>query len=228
MHGLGIISSWYQWLSTDTLLPGYPMLTPMSASNGFTPLTLSKGYIFDKFIFDSRGKVWMRDYADAIRMEFEKLGKEIWPPNTPASALSWSDPRANNLTENFMRTDGWKLATYIRQVVTRTPRGLTFWYPAPSIRKRKGGSRANNVSGRWRYVVLYTPLDYSGGSSISHVDALLYYGTAQYLMRPFGSAGTSTDSFSPQEKYGPVGEALLGMLRALGYATALGPLNFVP
>ncbi|KAJ3218508.1 hypothetical protein HDU67_005310 [Dinochytrium kinnereticum] len=225
MHGLGIISAWYEWFNPETLMPGYPMLAQPSVSNNYTALTLAKSYIFDKFLYDSRSGVWMKYYSNAIRKDIEKLSKELWPPNTPQDSISWSAPPANNFTDYFARVDGWKLASYIRNVAVVTPRGLSFWYPTPSIRGSRSRWTKKAVGKQWRYVVLYSPLAYSGGSTISHLDASFYAGTSEYLMRPFGTAGASSDTFSPKGKYGPVGEALLGMLRAMGYVTAIGPIN---
>ncbi|KAJ3105389.1 hypothetical protein HDU97_008143 [Phlyctochytrium planicorne] len=230
MHGLGIISSWYEWIGGDTLVPGYPVLSEPTTSNNFSGISLSKSYIFDKFLFDSRAGIWMKSYAAGIRQEIWKIGKQI-KPKTPSSP-NWGDYPWSNVSMLFTASDGWKLASYIRQVTAVTPRGLSFWYPAPNIRQGSNPiTRYSNYhwpkttgkGSRWRYAVLYTPLEYSGGSSISHLDASFYSGTAEYLMRPFGTSGTAVDNFTPQNRYGPVGEHLLGILRALGYVTAIGP-----
>ncbi len=56
------------------------------------------------------------------------------------------------------------------------------------------------------------------------MDADYYDGTTEFLMRPYGTPNVGLDGFNPKARQGPLGTNVLGILRGMGYATAIGPI----
>eukprot|EP00842_Homolaphlyctis_polyrhiza_P006005 jgi/Hompol1/6405/HPOL_000948-RA len=92
----------------------------------------------------------------------------------------------------------------------RTPCAVASWYPDRDL-----------FSGLpvFKYAYIYTPVKFNSGSSLSHVDANIYAGTSDVLMRPAGTLGAGLDALIPSNQRGGVGEAVLGIMRAMGYVT---------
>jgi hypothetical protein len=213
LHGLGFISSWFTWMSNDALLPGFP--TSRTETNGSVTRSFSQSYIFDKFLVDARAGIRMKEYASAIRQESIKISR------VTRNSKTWESL--------FRLTAGWALARYMRTTVGVTASSIVFWYPAPTV-GNGGYSKMEGVGNSkrprdMRFAVIHSPSPYSGGSSMNHLDASYYTGTADYLMRPFATSGTGIDAFVPWDEGGPIGPSTLGVLRACGYVTALGPIN---
>ncbi|RKO91823.1 hypothetical protein BDK51DRAFT_45285 [Blyttiomyces helicus] len=196
LHGLGFISSWYPWTGTAELLPSAPVYEGESVEG------LSRPFIFNRWMADAAGGAWMREHEATI------------VSSARASA-------ANNMSEwavRFAATEGAAVAKALYAGVATTPGALRIWYPA-------------GRSLELRFAILYTPSNFSVGSSISHLDDTFYGGTGQFLMRPYATGFGILDNIVPRraavgnEGPGPMGETVLGILRALGYSTALGPLG---
>ncbi|KAJ3328434.1 hypothetical protein HDU76_009970 [Blyttiomyces sp. JEL0837] len=298
-HGLGFISSWYEWMGSETVLPGFPIPALLS-DDGATilkPPGISKSYIYDKFIADDKNGVWMRDYANAIRKVAKDVGVKLLmdavstnllkndtqstgkfrqhknnvtttttyqlpqQPQPPRNHPNPSNANANSNTGEididnggipissipsnllpslltsdqdspwditFRQSHAWNLSTYLHNNLVISTNAIAIWYPSPTISTGGFNSKLNQynvTTNRYRYAILHTPRQYEGGSTLSHVDAAFYAGTSEFLMRPFAVAGVGLDAYVPAGPRGPMGEIALGVLRAMGYVTNLGPLG---
>ncbi|KAJ3072241.1 hypothetical protein HDU98_003984 [Podochytrium sp. JEL0797] len=190
MHGLGFVSGWGPNLNGG-FLPGGPIVS----DNG-TSVILGKSHIFDKNLAHASTGIWMRDYATAMRQEATQLSHTL----TPGSDF------LNEWTTAFTSSKSFQLSQTLFSAVATTPMQLILWFH---------DSKADP-----RYVILYTPRAFTGGSSLSHVDASVYGGSSEYLMRPFCTSGTGVDAYTPaHSKLGILGEAVVGVMAEMGYAT---------
>lgn len=181
-------------------------------------------YIFDRLMSDAVNHAWMSDYAAIISQSAANVSRAL---NTTNEA-KW--------VAAFDKTLGGSIAKILFNMNSVLPESLVYWYPTSDFfsntnRNKEKYWKTNQASSLFRSypglksVVLYTPTVYSSGSSISHVDSILYEGSTEYLMRPYGTPGVSLDAYTPRGAYGPIGEHVLGILRGMGWATALGPVK---
>ncbi|KND00326.1 uncharacterized protein SPPG_04650 [Spizellomyces punctatus DAOM BR117] len=168
-----------------------------TAANG-TVLGLTKPYLFNKWMADTANGVWMKEYEAQIIAAAYQIAQTL-----PDDAI-W--------TQAFKASDAYKLPVRLFDTIATTPGAIAIYYPVRSY--------VDNVV--LRYAVLHTPSEFSDGSTFSHVDSGAYSGTGSYLMRPFGTPSTGLDAMRPVGE--PIDEVVLGILRAMGYATALTPL----
>ncbi|KAJ3415463.1 hypothetical protein HDV05_004905 [Chytridiales sp. JEL 0842] len=216
LHGMGFISSWYSWMGEDTLVPGFQITR--TETNGTITRTFSNSYIFDKYLADSRGGIWMKEYADAIRQEAVRISR------VARTSRTWDTL--------FRQSPAWTLAKYIRSAIAVTSLGLVMWYPAATV-GTKGLSKVElDASGgdpdgnkKMRFAVIHSSFPYSTGSTLNHLDGTYYSGTGDFLMRPFATSGTGLDAYVPWDQGGPIGPSILGILRGIGYVTSLGLVN---
>ncbi|KAI9100685.1 hypothetical protein DFS34DRAFT_615417 [Phlyctochytrium arcticum] len=196
LHGLGFISSWYTWADDDGILPSYGRV----AGNG-TFQGLAKPYIYNKWMMDVNKGIWMYEYERNITREVQRLATSM-----SLTSTSWVNALKRSATYATCQDLYDRVATNLG--------ALAVFYPISA------GLPAN-VS--LAFAVLYTPKTFSDGSTFSHLSPQAYSGSRNFLMRPFGTAGTSLDQFRPTGE--PIGEIVLGILRSMGYATALQPLG---
>ncbi|KAJ3038822.1 hypothetical protein HDV00_000310 [Rhizophlyctis rosea] len=211
LHGLGFFSSWAQGLGGEALLPF--SITIDDSGNA----TLGMKYIFNKFLADATTGTWMKDYEaqiakDALGVKVENIARSM------NAEVEWKS--------RFFMTEGGRISQRLRQETSVTPGAVRFYYPV-----RWNGSKDGTDGGfEWRYANIHTPRNFSGVSSLSHLDSNYYDATTQFVMRSGGTPGAGLDAFMPgwaadgMEGVGPIGEVVLQIMRAMGYATALGPL----
>ena len=230
LHGLGFISSWYPWLGDDYILPGWLSYGPNGTITGLEP-----SYLYDRNLAFSGNQTWMTYYSDRIRSIATTLSQK----------LKTTDE--NQWYREFTRTEAAKIGAWLKSKVAVTPQSVVSFFPLRRLFDLTNGDSVQTVSGQsdrvvsqktttssnienttvamdFGYAVVYTPVDYSRGSTFSHIDAAYYEGTTEFLMRPFGTPNVGLDGFIPKGKNGPIGRNVLGILRAMGYATALGPI----
>ncbi|TPX32964.1 hypothetical protein SmJEL517_g03997 [Synchytrium microbalum] len=198
-HGLGFISSWYPWTGPGLLLPSYPVTDPNTGNY----VGLGAPYIFNKWMVDDVASTWYYTYSDQILAAASTV-------NAPDYA-SWVD--------GFKNTSGFQIAASLFNNVTTTNGRTLLMYPLS-----QGGPADSDTSpyySDYGFVMLYTPSNFSTGSSISHVDATFYDGSSEFLMRPFATSYTALDDYVPMAETGPIGEITIAVLRALGYKTIL-------
>ncbi|KAJ3284465.1 hypothetical protein HDU79_008106 [Rhizoclosmatium sp. JEL0117] len=201
MHGLGFVSSWWQSLQPGTFFPGGPVTYQ---TNGIQGVTFGKSNIFDRTMAHSGTGVMMRDYAAAMREEAKLVSQDIVraSPNLTASDL------LTQWTNQFKTSNAFLLSQNLYSSAAVIPMQLILWF-----QDRRGNPR---------YAILYTPRAFAGGSSVSHLDASVYGSSSEFLMRPFCTTGTGIDGFTPAHpKIGVLGEAVPGILRQMGYITAI-------
>ncbi|KAJ3085118.1 hypothetical protein HK102_000294 [Quaeritorhiza haematococci] len=214
LHGLGFISGWYTWTSDDMLLPSWVD----SDSNG-TITGLAQPYIFDRLLADTTNGVWMADYAKVIMRDAKDVATKLQTPNF------------GTFLDMFNDTEGANIARTLRNTTAVTPRKVASWFPLgpwDQLRSQAVGtqvlfSNAGGLNYGMDYGLLYTAKEWMPGSTFSHLDADCYDGTTEFLMRPYGTPGFGLDATSSGPT-GPIGRLVLGILRGMGYATALGPL----
>ena len=184
-HGLGFISSWYPWINSDSLLPSYPI----TDSNGVY-LGLGQPYIFNKWLLDDINQIWYYQYADQIMSD--------------AASLTTNDYTA--WLNNFEATNGYGIAVSLMNNITITNMRTLYMYPLlqSSLYQDSISTNSSNTMPDYGFAVLYTPTNFSLGSSISHMDADFYDGSSEFLMRPFGTPYTALDDYSPMGALGPV------------------------
>lgn len=197
LHGLGFISSWYPWMDSGSILP-----QGVDKAENDSVIGLAKPYLFNKWMADAGREIWMRDYEAVIAKEAEEVARRVIEDGEVAS---WEDV--------FRTTSAYNLSKIVYKSIATKPGALAIWYPIHS-------TTSDPIF--FHYAILYTPKTYSPGSTFSHVDNGVYSGTGQFLMRAFGTGGVGLDGYVPKGE--PIGEVVLGILRGMGYATALVPL----
>ncbi|KAJ3132223.1 hypothetical protein HK100_005515 [Physocladia obscura] len=198
MHGLGFMSAWGHSMGTDSFLPGNPVL---QIENGtLTGITFSKSYIFDKMMAHTATGVLLKDYADAIRTQAINILTETsrkYPFTSFTEMFNLWQPL-------FLQSPAFQLSKNLQSSIATTPMQLITWY--------------QDFSGNFHYAVLYTPRLFDDGSSISHLDATIYGGTSEYLMRPFSTSGIGIDAFTPHDRgVSVLGVGVAGILSQMGY-----------
>ncbi len=199
MHGLGFISSWR--VTNGLLMPG-------QLSNNRMSLEASNA--FDQFLVYSPSGVWMKAIDRKIRSAL----------NSSTTMSDFAKSEAGILSSAL--TSNMTFGSYI------------LYYPA-NKKTLAAFTKSSQTEDAFDFTtltlgvdygvtVMYTPPDYSLGSSFSHCDNQAYDGSSEYLMRPYGTAGISLQSYFPRGKHGPLGSIVLGVLRGMGYATSLGPM----
>ncbi|TPX40558.1 hypothetical protein SeMB42_g00195 [Synchytrium endobioticum] len=166
---------------------------PVTDANGVY-MGLAKPYIFNKWMVDSVALTWYYDYANRIMSD-------------AAGEVATND--YGLWLRSFQGTDGYALAGSLMTNISTSNMRTLFMYPLVAMSQDYG------------YAVLYTPTNFSTGSSMSHLDAAFYDGSSEFLMRPFGTPYTALDDYSPMGALGPMGEVTLACLGALGYTTIL-------
>ncbi|KAJ3028189.1 UNVERIFIED_CONTAM: hypothetical protein HDU68_002274 [Siphonaria sp. JEL0065] len=170
MHGLGFMSAWGKTLWSGSFLPAGTV-----GYKGYG-ITLGKSYIYDKTMMHSGSGIMMRDYASAMREEAERISNQLFKePHVADFTTEWK--------KRFMASKAYTLSLNLYDAVATTPMQLIVWF--------------QTQSGEDQNAILYTPRGYSGGSSISHLDATVYGGSSEYLMRPFCTSGSGIDGMTP-------------------------------
>ncbi|KAI9350905.1 hypothetical protein BDR26DRAFT_816214 [Obelidium mucronatum] len=206
MHGLGFMSGWGQSIQDNSLLPSGPLT--YQTKNGKNGITLGKSFIYDRTLAhvgagenrDGNGGVMMRDYASSMRREAEQISEVMMMESKSSEDFS------TEWRKRFIESKAFQLSLNLYSSVATTPMQLVSWY--------------QTGAGEYRYAIIYTPRRYSGGSSLSHLDASVYGGSSEYLMRPFCTSGAGIDGIVPIHRdVGVLGEAVSGILRQMGYIT---------
>ncbi|KAH6594157.1 hypothetical protein BASA50_006854 [Batrachochytrium salamandrivorans] len=204
-HGLGFVSSWAPWLNDTLFLPSFIESDASGNAIGVAP-----AFIFSRWMSDTFNSVWLRTYSDIIRQSVKdaiaQAGQEEWP-------TAFNNSMGGQISRALSGPGG----------LFQTPGAVAAWYPdvdrtatSTNIDSSSSSSGSNIV---YKYAVLYTPISYSGGSSLSHVDGTTYAGTSNLLMRPAGTPGIGLDFILPSTSKGPIGEVTLGIFRSMGYVT---------
>ncbi|KAJ3390077.1 hypothetical protein HDU92_000668 [Lobulomyces angularis] len=218
LHGLGFISGWYPWIE-GSLLPGWIDYEPET----LIITGLSTSYIYDRFISDQVTGIWMNEYAKAIRFDADSVSKKL---NT-SDTQKWMS--------EFLNTNGGNLSRFLFEKVVQSPGSLVNWYFPEGKAMNLEVLNLQNIrdndlpldlffnSPNMKPAVLYTPVKYEPGSSLSHLDTGAYDGSPDFVMRSTGTGGVGLDMYSPVSmKYGPIGEIILGLMRGMGWITSMG------
>ncbi|ORY15784.1 hypothetical protein LY90DRAFT_677500 [Neocallimastix californiae] len=229
IHGLGFLSSWYNWFNNDDdiLIPADITLSPISGDYGI----MEKPYIFNKFIANNKENEWISKYQKKISDDFKHFPEY---------------PFKSQLYKYFKESASYELAKKVHKIMT-TPESVSFWCMAPY--NLKSSLHRNDPANDYdfnnndnllddeeeyddddnepsiiqsrlftNWLVLYTPKKFLTGTSLSHFDSLRYKKTKDYLMRPYMDVSTSIN-YSEEEynnSYG-ISDDLLCVLRTLGY-----------
>jgi hypothetical protein len=171
------------------------MLTPsyVTRDNDGAYMGFAKEYIFNKYVSDNVNGVWMSAWAETIRRDVAVSVPVI------ADWTAWVDA--------FKATPAYNLTRQLF-LVAQSDVGLAFWYN-------------DSVTNHLEKALLYTPAPYSGGSSVSHLDATFYEAAPDWLMRPYAISGARLDDIRPRsaEGSGTIGDITINMLRTFGYRT---------
>ncbi|TPX55708.1 hypothetical protein PhCBS80983_g05081 [Powellomyces hirtus] len=202
LHGLGFISSWYPWLDNTSILPAAPLVL----TDG-TIVGLTKPWLFNKWMAHVPTRTWMRQYQQQILTTSADIANGIFNGSLIFPFNTW--------TAAFKNTPAYTTALYLYTHAAINPGAVATYFPKllPPPYHRTTSPLALH------YAILYTPPEYSAGSTFSHLDSNTYRGTKQFLMRPFGTSGFGLDGMTPRGE--PLGELVQGILGALGYATSM-------
>ena len=195
LHGLGFISSWGSYMGSSFSFPSF-----INRDENGNPTSIAPEYIFNRLMSDTLNNVWLKTYAQHIRDAF----------NDTVIRVSNGGVDDDAFLGMFNQTAGGKVSAALigGNGLYQTENAVACWYP-----KNMGNKTA------YKYVMLYTPSQYSTGSSISHVNPDFYKGSSNFLMGPFAAAGVSLDAVTPLGRTGAIGEDILGIFRAIGYVT---------
>ncbi|KAJ9054370.1 hypothetical protein DSO57_1015375 [Entomophthora muscae] len=235
VHGLGFLSSFDQQLerNKEALLPPLKINPSTGIVEG-----IKRPFIFDKYLaygFVPEASVdnWVQIMTE-VSFRLKGLNRAAWEIA-------------------FLNSTGGRLAKELFNVAT-SPQSLFFLIGVPGSSqptklvarndspvgliedestgiKSIGDQQDENQISRTK-ITLHTPLQFIPGSSISHLDLLLYQDTADFLMRPVASYGqmlysenmTTNASKSSNDTSPPVGlikgsfgPALVNVIKCLGY-----------
>ncbi|KAI8913489.1 hypothetical protein EDD86DRAFT_187832 [Gorgonomyces haynaldii] len=141
-------------------------------------------------------------YTRLMADQVNHVWLSVWADLISASIKQSIQERGTQWRSVYNQSVGAKIGNALMNGLFQTPQGLYLWYPSSS---------------GLQPVALYAPVIYEPGSSISHFDTDTYLGGTEYLMRPTARSGAGLDAFIPGAKNGPLGTALLGILRSMGY-----------
>ncbi|KAI9207021.1 uncharacterized protein BJ171DRAFT_421320 [Polychytrium aggregatum] len=194
IHGLGFLSSWYPWLgNASVLLPSQPIMS----SNHAAYIGLTKPYIFNKWMATVDGQ-WLRRYELAILRASDAAAQTSAGPDRTSE--TWMDA--------FMASPGRVLAEKMMSNYGTRPGRLVVWFNDTETR-------------RGRYARLFASSQFLDGSTLSHIDASSYQGTAEFLMRPYATGNVLLDDYIPRGRRGPIGRIALSILATMGYPIAM-------
>ncbi|OUM67722.1 hypothetical protein PIROE2DRAFT_58591 [Piromyces sp. E2] len=113
LHGLGFLSSWFNWFDNtdDILLPADITLSPTSGDYG----VMEKPYIFNKYIANHIDDEWVSLYQKKITEDFKHF------PEFPFKS---------QLYRHFKESASYDVAKKVHKIMT-TPESVTFWCVAP-------------------------------------------------------------------------------------------------
>ncbi|ORX59916.1 hypothetical protein BCR36DRAFT_408287 [Piromyces finnis] len=113
LHGLGFLSSWYNWFDNtdDILLPADITLSPTSGDYG----VMEKPYIFNKYIANHIDGEWISSYQKKIVEDFKHFPEY---------------PFKSHLYKYFKDSASYDVARKVHKIMT-TPESVTFWCAAP-------------------------------------------------------------------------------------------------
>jgi hypothetical protein len=113
LHGLGFLSSWYNWFNNndEILIPGDITLSPESGDYGI----MEKPYIFNKYIANNKENEWIAKYQKKIIDDFAHFPEY---------------PFKSHLYKYFKESASYEIARKVYQIMT-TPESVSFWCAAP-------------------------------------------------------------------------------------------------
>jgi len=112
LHGLGFLSSWYNWFNVDdTILIPADITLSTSGDYGI----MEKPYIFNKYIAHHADNQWVSSYQKKITEDFSHF------PEFPFKS---------QLYRHFKESASYDVAKKVYQIMT-TPEAVTFWCAAP-------------------------------------------------------------------------------------------------
>ncbi|KAI8807117.1 hypothetical protein BJ742DRAFT_773349 [Cladochytrium replicatum] len=189
--------------------------------------------------FSSRKRsvsIWMSAIEKLIRTEAARVA------GFDLQGQPLADPDFQHISDTtkwytrFTNTSTYQWAVAAMKLGATNPNGGIFgWYPIGNFSTTEQGvppqdpfalglglsDDQDTQSPTLRFAALYTPEKFAGGSSLSHVSAAAYDGTTEFLMRPFSTAGIGLSGYEPVGRLGPMGDAVLGILRGMGYDCAV-------
>jgi len=112
LHGLGFLSSWYNWFNVDdTILIPADITLSTSGDYGI----MEKPYIFNKYIVNHVEQQWVSNYQKKIVEDFKHF------PEFPFKS---------QLYRHFKESASYDVAKKVHKIMT-TPEAVTFWCVAP-------------------------------------------------------------------------------------------------
>ncbi|KAJ1551658.1 hypothetical protein HK096_005490, partial [Nowakowskiella sp. JEL0078] len=231
IHGLGFFTSWNNWNTTinerkiEAALPSSLIYETNGNISG-----LGLQFIFDKWMVVRDAHTgetrWLEDIMQTIN-DWARFASGNSSSNITGASIHTPTSNSSIWLTRFIKTPGFNLSQELMISITTEIGGIGMWYPSPKSLSGSHrdlspiGAQVNNSQDQelveFRFAALYSPVKFDPGSSLCHVNAFLYGGTPDNLMRPFSTYGVMLDEYSVQSDAGPIGEVVLGVLGSMGY-----------